>query len=73
MLLNLDNEIDKKLSELYSEEVINNMKSGIMEYLGINISETPEEDIQLKIYYEYNPSYQLYKESQSKDPLIELL
>ena len=72
MLLNLDNEIDKKLSELYSEEVINNMKSGIMEYLGINISEN-RKDIQLKIYYEYNPSYQLYKESQSKDPLIELL
>lgn len=72
MLLNLDNEIDKKLSELYSEEVINNMKSGIMEYLGINISEN-RKDIQLKIYYEYNPSYQLYKGSQSKDPLIELL
>ena len=54
MFLNLDNEIDKKLSKLYSEEVINNMKNGIMEYLGVNISETPDEDIQLKIYYEKN-------------------
>ena len=50
MFLNLDNEIDKKLSKLYSEELINNMKNGIMEYLGVNISETPDEDIQLKIY-----------------------
>lgn len=73
MFLNLDNEIDKKLSKLYSEEVINNMKNGIMEYLGVNISETPDEDIQLKIYYENNPSYKLYKESQSNDSLIEFL
>ena len=55
MFLNLDNEIDKKLSKLYSEEVINNMKNGIMEYLGVNISETPDEDIQLKIYYKIIP------------------
>lgn len=73
MILNPDNEIDKKLSEIYTEETIHNATKDTMEYLGMNISEAPDDDIQLKIYYENNPSYKLYKESQSKDSLIEFL
>lgn len=73
MLLNLDNEIDKKLSEIYPEQVIKDAQKGVMEYLGMNISENPNNDIQLKIYYENHPSRDLYNNSENKDPLIDFL
>ena len=61
MLLNLDNEIDKKFSEIYPEEIIKNATKDNLEYLGMNISEADDDEIQLKIYYDNNPSRELYR------------
>lgn len=41
MELYLDNEIDKKLSNLYTKEVLENVKPGVIDYLGMNIFENP--------------------------------
>jgi hypothetical protein len=73
MILNFDNEIDKKMSEIYSEEIISNATKDTLEYIGMNISEAPDDDIQLKIYYDNKPSRELYQKLGDKEPLIEFL
>nr|QGT49817.1 hypothetical protein Melaina855_2040 [uncultured Candidatus Melainabacteria bacterium] len=73
MLLNLDNEIDKRILGSYPQQVINDAVKGVMEYIGINISESEVEDIRFKIYYENTPGIELYQKQQKKDPLIDFL
>ena len=73
MLLNLDNEIDKKFSEIYPEEIIRNATKDNLEYLGMNISEADDNDIQLKIYYDNKPSRELYRTLGDSEPLIDFL
>lgn len=72
MELYLDNEIDKKLSNLYTKEVLENVKPGVIDYLGMNIFEKPDSDIEFKIYYDDGHSREEY-EQKYKDPLIDFL
>ena len=72
MELYLDNEIDKKLSNLYTKEVLENVKPGVIDYLGMNIFETVDSDVELKIYYDNSFSKEEY-EQKYKDPMIDFL
>ncbi len=72
MELNLDNEIDKKLSDLYSKDVLENVKPGVIDYLGMNIFEKSDCDIEFKIYYDDGQSREEY-EQKYKDPMIDFL
>ncbi len=73
MKLYLDNEIDKKLSELYPKEVIENAKIGVIDYLGMNITEYKDSDIIFKIYYDDGHSREEYETKYKNDPLIDFL
>lgn len=72
MELNLNNEIDKKISCLFTKNVIANIKPRINEYLGMNLSSDIDTDIEFKIYYEDCYSRELYEQEKS-DPFINFL
>ena len=63
MILNFNNEIDKKLSEKFSEQTIQNIKFGTLEYLGINITSASENDFNFKLYYDIEYSLSLYNKT----------
>lgn len=73
MELYLDNEIDKKLSSLYPKEVLENAKIGVIDYLGMNITEEKDSDIIFKIYYDDLHSREEYETKYKNDPLIDFL
>lgn len=72
MILNLENEIDKRLSSFFPEDVISNVKLGVIDYLGMNITLEPNDDIAFKIYYDDEYSREQY-EKYGTDPLINFL
>ncbi len=72
MLLNMSNEIDKKLSAFFQKEVIENIKLGIIDYLGMNITSEEDSDILFKIYYDDKYSREQYAQY-GNIPLINFL
>ena len=61
MILDLNNEIDQKLSKQYSTEEIENINPVLNDYLGINIDVNPNNDLQFKIYYDNPYSQEQYQ------------
>lgn len=63
MILNFSNEIDKKISEKFSDQTIQNMKFGTLGYLGINITSASDNDFNFKLYYDLEHSLALYNKT----------
>lgn len=72
MILNLDNEVDKKIFEFFPEDVIENINPEINDFLGMNITSDSETDIAFKIYYGNKYSKQVY-EKLGDDSLVNFL
>ena len=72
MELDLNNVIDKKISEYFSEDIIQNFTKRKAEFFGINILSNPKADFCFKCYYDYDYSFEKYQEHNNV-PLIEYL
>lgn len=57
-----DNLIDKKLTRDFSSEVIESIEIGQLDYLGMNFSSKPESDVDFKIYYAEDYSWNIYED-----------
>lgn len=73
MILNINNEIDKKISTYFSKETIDNIKPEIIGNFGMNLTFEPDTDISFKMYYEQNYSKELYKKYNENIPIIKFL
>lgn len=72
MILNKKNKIDKKILKTFPKEVIENIKSDVVDYFGVNINSNAKDNFFFKIYYDYELSMKKYEEYNS-DSLINYL
>lgn len=72
MFFDKRNKIDKKITQIFPEEILKNLDPQKVDYFGINISSDPSKDFSFKIYYLYKYSLELYSKSK-KNPFIDFL
>lgn len=71
MFLELSNEIDKQISDVFSQDVIDSILPENIDFFGINLK-IKTADISLKTYYLHDYSLSLYNDKED-DPLIKFL
>lgn len=72
MFLNFNNELDKRISSLFSQEVIESITPENLDFLGMNLS-FYDDDISFKTYYLHEYSLACYNNQEDNEPLIKFL